>query len=149
MCGEGRGGEGEERKGEGGEKGEGEGGLEKGEGRERRERGGRREGRERGGKGGRGESGGKEWRETALNSPPHARKKLTKSQSIVGTPFWMAPEVLNGKPYDETADVFSFGIVLCEIIARLSADPDDIPRSKVSPSSTKERVLSRVGAGTL
>ncbi len=44
----------------------------------------------------------------------------------------MAPEVLNGKSYNETADVFSYGIVLCEVISRLSADPDDIPRSKVS-----------------
>lgn len=59
-------------------------------------------------------------------------RKLTRSQSIVGTPYWMAPEVLNGKPYNEKADVFSYGIVLCEIITRLSADPDDIPRSKVS-----------------
>ena len=44
----------------------------------------------------------------------------------------MAPEVLNGKPYDEKADVFSYGIVLCEIISRLDADPDDIPRRRVS-----------------
>jgi serine/threonine protein kinase len=49
----------------------------------------------------------------------------------------MAPEVLNGKPYNETADVFSYGIVLCEIITRLSADPDDIPRSKVSLAHQK------------
>ncbi|KAF1317253.1 Tkl protein kinase, partial [Globisporangium splendens] len=33
----------------------------------------------------------------------------------IGTSFWIAPEVLLGKPYDERADVFSFGIVLSEI----------------------------------
>ena len=35
------------------------------------------------------------------------------------------------KSYDEKADVFSYGIVVCEIISRLDADPDEIPRMKV------------------
>jgi len=30
----------------------------------------------------------------------------------------MAPEVIAGKPYTESADVFSFGIILWEIAAR-------------------------------
>lgn len=59
---------------------------------------------------------------------------MTRTQSIVGSPFWMAPEVLNGKVYNEKADVFSYGIVLCELISRLEADPDEIPRRKVSPN---------------
>ena len=66
------------------------------------------------------------------------RKFLERSQSIVGTPYWMAPEVLNGKKYDEKADVFSYGIVLCEIISRRDADPDEIPRHhKVSFVSSR------------
>ena len=32
---------------------------------------------------------------------------------------WMAPEVMMGQPYDNKADVFSLGIVCCEIITRL------------------------------
>ena len=60
------------------------------------------------------------------------RHTVNRSQSVVGTPYWMAPEVLNGKSYDEKADVFSYGIVVCEVISRLDADPDEIPRMKVN-----------------
>ncbi|XP_031726516.1 dual specificity testis-specific protein kinase 2 [Anarrhichthys ocellatus] len=50
--------------------------------------------------------------------------------SVVGSPFWMAPEVLRNEPYDEKTDVFSFGIILCEVIARVQADPDFLPRTE-------------------
>lgn len=50
--------------------------------------------------------------------------------SVVGSPFWMAPEVLRDEPYNEKADVFSYGIILCEIIARIQADPDYLPRTE-------------------
>nr|XP_033777665.1 LIM domain kinase 1 isoform X2 [Geotrypetes seraphini] len=52
-----------------------------------------------------------------------------KRYTVVGNPYWMAPEMINGRSYDETVDVFSFGIVLCEIIGRVSADPDYLPRT--------------------
>ncbi|CAB1326222.1 unnamed protein product [Coregonus sp. 'balchen'] len=50
--------------------------------------------------------------------------------AVVGSPFWMAPEVLRNESYNEKADVFSYGIVLCEIIARIQADPDYLPRTE-------------------
>jgi serine/threonine protein kinase len=65
----------------------------------------------------------------AAKNPHTLIKKLQRNQSVVGTPYWMAPELLLGKEYDETADVYSYGIVLCEIISRRDADPDIIPRN--------------------
>ncbi|XP_075411651.1 dual specificity testis-specific protein kinase 2 isoform X2 [Tenrec ecaudatus] len=53
--------------------------------------------------------------------------------AVVGSPFWMAPEVLRDEPYNEKADVFSYGIILCEIIARIQADPDYLPRTEMDP----------------
>lgn len=47
----------------------------------------------------------------------------------VGSPFWMAPEVIRGDWYDHRVDVFSFGIIVCEMIARCEADPDILPRT--------------------
>ncbi|XP_050966025.1 LIM domain kinase 2 [Labeo rohita] len=51
-----------------------------------------------------------------------------KRYTVVGNPYWMAPEMLNGKRYDEKVDIFSFGIVLCEIIGQVYADPECLPR---------------------
>ncbi|MPC49862.1 LIM domain kinase 1 [Portunus trituberculatus] len=41
----------------------------------------------------------------------HARKKR---YTVVGNPYWMAPEMMKGNKYDEKVDIFSFGIILCE-----------------------------------
>eukprot|EP00029_Vermamoeba_vermiformis_P009351 TRINITY_DN4633_c1_g1_i1.p1 TRINITY_DN4633_c1_g1~~TRINITY_DN4633_c1_g1_i1.p1 ORF type:complete len:529 (-),score=229.48 TRINITY_DN4633_c1_g1_i1:181-1767(-) len=35
-----------------------------------------------------------------------------------GTPLWMSPEVLRGKPLNEKSDVYSFAIVLWEVMTR-------------------------------
>jgi len=41
---------------------------------------------------------------------------IRDGKSIPGTPLWMAPEVLLGKDVDEKSDVYSYGIVLWEIL---------------------------------
>ncbi|XP_028404538.1 vascular endothelial growth factor receptor 3-like [Dendronephthya gigantea] len=56
---------------------------------------------------------------------PSRKKKL----NVVGSPYWMAPEVLRNDQYNETVDIFSYGIILCEIIGRVHSSPDEIPRT--------------------
>ncbi|EDO44183.1 predicted protein, partial [Nematostella vectensis] len=58
--------------------------------------------------------------------PPAPKKRYT----VVGTPYWMAPEMFNGRDYDHRVDIFAFCIVACEIIGRVEADPDYLPRKK-------------------
>jgi serine/threonine protein kinase len=45
-------------------------------------------------------------------------KKSVRFESRVGTPQWMAPEVLRGEEYTFSADVYSFGVILWEMISR-------------------------------
>lgn len=51
---------------------------------------------------------------------PTKKHERRKRYTVVGNPYWMAPEMMKGKKYDEKVDIFSFGIVLCEVINSLS-----------------------------
>ncbi|XP_072017999.1 dual specificity testis-specific protein kinase 1-like [Amphiura filiformis] len=62
---------------------------------------------------------------------PTPQQESPRRMSLVGSPYWMAPEILRGEEYTKTVDVFSFGIILCEIMARVPADPDDLPRTNL------------------
>lgn len=58
-----------------------------------------------------------------------SQRERRKRYTVVGTPWYMAPEMLRGNKYDDKVDVFSFGIIMCEIIGRVQADPDFMPRT--------------------
>ena len=47
--------------------------------------------------------------------------KIKKETAVItarmGSPQWTAPEILRGQPHDESADTYSFGVLLYEIMA--------------------------------
>ena len=49
-------------------------------------------------------------------------KKKHAQLTIAGTDEWMAPEVIQGVPYGQSADMFSLGITLTEIILRVGPE---------------------------
>lgn len=57
-------------------------------------------------------------------------KSLNSDMSRVGTPQWMAPEVLREESYTESADVYSFGVLLWELVT-LRAPFQDISPLRV------------------
>ncbi|EGZ11238.1 hypothetical protein PHYSODRAFT_337967 [Phytophthora sojae] len=65
----------------------------------------------------------------------------------VGTPYWTAPEILEGKRYMEQVDIYSFGVVLSEL------DTGKIPYHDALTSEGKKpkpfQILSDVMAGML
>jgi serine/threonine protein kinase len=42
------------------------------------------------------------------------KKKMEnkKQGRRIGTPHWMAPEIMRGESYNERADIYSFGMIL-------------------------------------
>jgi serine/threonine protein kinase len=45
-------------------------------------------------------------------------KEENATMTRCGTPCWTAPEILRGEKYDERADVFSFGVIMWQVVTR-------------------------------
>jgi eukaryotic-like serine/threonine-protein kinase len=81
----------------------------------------------------------------------------TKARTLLGTLAYMSPEQIRGLPVDRRSDVFSFGIILCELLvgtrpfrgetavdtmsAILTKDPFDVPDSIRGLPQPLERVI--------
>jgi serine/threonine protein kinase len=51
-----------------------------------------------------------------LDITPGKSESLTQAQQILGTPPYLPPELIRGKPVDERSDVYSFGCMVFEVI---------------------------------
>lgn len=43
-------------------------------------------------------------------------KGAEKRRSVLGTPFWMSPEIINGKDYDDRVDIWALGVTTIEMM---------------------------------
>ena len=64
------------------------------------------------------------WIDFGLSAIKPVHEKLQDKDAIPGTPLWMPPEVMMGRQVDEKADVYSYGIVLWEIVTQQIPFPD-------------------------
>ena len=69
-----------------------------------------------------------------------------KRQTMTGTPYYMSPEVISGKPYDEMVDIWSTGI-LCVELAELAPPYYDLSPEQALDKIVKEGVKGLPTAG--
>ncbi|ESO12879.1 hypothetical protein HELRODRAFT_63741, partial [Helobdella robusta] len=50
-----------------------------------------------------------------------------RRRSLVGTPYWMSPEIISREPYNTAADIWSFGILVFEMVDGEPPYFNDIP----------------------
>ena len=77
--------------------------------------------------------GESEWTLDSTDAPHDVRgrwSRVSKSGQFVGTPLYMAPEVLHGEASSERSDIYSVGALLYELVAGIAPRdhlPEDAP----------------------
>ena len=62
----------------------------------------------------------------------------TQTLAIAGTPGYLAPEQLNGKPADSRSDIFAFGCILYELVSGRRAFPGDTLAASLASTAMSE-----------
>ena len=44
------------------------------------------------------------------------QKTMDKAKTMVGTPYYLSPEILENKPYDSKSDIWALGVLLYEMM---------------------------------
>ena len=61
----------------------------------------------------------------------HSERTITNTGDILGSPAYMAPEQIEGKPLSAATDIYAFGVVLYEMITRGHPFEADTPLASV------------------
>lgn len=79
-----------------------------------------------------------------------SRARQESSMTVgVGTPYWTAPEILDGSRYTEKSDIYSFGVLLCELDTCKSPYADLTCPEEKEKQMRPFQILKLVIAGTL
>ena len=51
-----------------------------------------------------------------------------KAKTMVGTPYYLSPEIINSKPYDAKSDIWALGVLLYELMTfKMPFDANSLP----------------------
>ncbi len=85
---------------------------------------------------------------TDLSNSPTMSLMATRAGVIMGTAAYMSPEQAKGKPVDRRADIWAFGVVLCEMLTGERMYSADTASETLALVMLKEPALDKLPAET-